>query len=106
MKGHRLEVVYDDEGRADLNRCMPLEPGDYVGPLVGYTGEKPSVYFRLPVESEHRDAGLRHITSPPHTFIEEDDGTLTVEPSILAVRPAGQGGGWHGFLRHGEWSGA
>ena len=36
-----------------------------------------------------------------HTFTMEDDGTITVSPSIAPndTNP----GGWHGFLEHGVW---
>lgn len=33
-----------------------------------------------------------------HTVEEHEDGTITVSPSILVT------GGYHGFLRRGEWS--
>lgn len=36
-----------------------------------------------------------------HTVTEHEDGTITVEPSILIERP-GQGR-YHGFLRRGVW---
>lgn len=32
-----------------------------------------------------------------HTVSEHEDGTITVEPSIVTPH-------WHGYLRHGEWS--
>lgn len=36
-----------------------------------------------------------------HTITEHEDGTITASPSILMEH--GQGGGWHGYLEHGEW---
>lgn len=78
-----------------------FEPGDYCGPIRGYTGDLPAVFFSLPVEDDHPDAGVRHVCAPPHSFAEHDDGTITVSPSILAVRP--DGNGWHGYLEHGVW---
>jgi hypothetical protein len=90
-----------DTGRANVNLNMPSEPGDYTGPVRGYTGERPAVFFTLPVPADHPDAGVRYITEPPHAFREEPDGTLTISPSILAVRP--DGNGWHGYLERGVW---
>ncbi len=36
-----------------------------------------------------------------HTVTEHEDGTITVEPSILDANE----GGWHGYLRCGVWEG-
>jgi hypothetical protein len=80
--------------------------GDYYGPVMGYTGDKPSVFFLLP---HARDEGVRgsdrathHVTSPPHVFTENEDGTLTITASILSHADA-EGKGWHGYLTAGEW---
>lgn len=97
MKGRRLEIVMVD-GKPDLNACTPTEPGDYVGPLVGYTADKPAVFYLLP--NQQPGDFLRHVTQPPHVFQEEEDGTLTIQGSILH-----RGGSeWHGYLTKGEWS--
>lgn len=38
------------------------------------------------------------------TITEEDDGTITVSPSILTNGAAEFGvGSWHGYLEHGVW---
>lgn len=104
MKGRRLEVMTNPEtGRQDVNLNLPTEPGDYAGPIKGYTADRPAVFFVLPVPEDHPDYGLRHITEPPHSFHEEEDGTLTVSPSILARRSPDSSPGWHGFLEHGVW---
>lgn len=107
MKGRRLEVALDGDGRPDLNRCLPREPGDYVGPIHGYTGEHPAVFFLKP---NARDPGLppraravQHVTSPPHVFTEEPDGTLTITASISDRAGGGPSDGWHGYLTAGEW---
>lgn len=87
----------------------PSEPGDYIGPVRGYTGDKPAVFFLLP---DARDEGARpwergigHVTSPPHTFHEEADGSLTIRASILSVgvEDGQRVDGWHGYLTAGEW---
>ena len=109
MIGRRLPVdVWDDpdqpqlQGKPKLPPWSAFQPGAYCGPIVGYTGDLPAVFFVLPVPADHPDAGLRHVTSPPHdSFVEEADGSLTISPSILAVRP--EGNGWHGYLEHGVW---
>lgn len=38
-----------------------------------------------------------------HDVTENEDGTITVSPSILVSNPQ-QGTLYHGFLRNGEWS--
>lgn len=87
---------------------MPEKPGDYVGPATGFTGDKPAVLFLKPGARDpdvpHRRRSVQHIVSPPHTFTEEDDGTLTVEPSISNLTSSGEhDDGWHGYLEHGVW---
>lgn len=77
------------------------EAGDYYGPIMGFTGDKPAVFFRAPVND-----GLRHVESPPHVFTEQPDGTLTITESIGCLRRPGQPGEgytWHGYLTKGEW---
>lgn len=108
MKGRRLEVVVNEAtGRPDLNLCLPTEPGDYVGPISGYTGDKPALYFMLPhardAGTDPQERGVRHITFPPHGIVEEDDGTVTVVGSILAILSPDSRHGWHGYLERGEW---
>lgn len=95
MKGRRRDTGF-----------AGMEPGDYYGPVVEGDG-KPRVYFLLP---NARDEGvLPHekavgsVTAPPHGIVEEDDGTITIEGSIQSVGSDGVRG-WHGYLRHGEWS--
>lgn len=80
------------------------QPGDYYGPLVGYTGGKPSVFFLLPIagdaDAPEMAKAMHHVCSPPHTFTENDDGTLTIAASIGAGAPNYY---WHGFLENGNW---
>lgn len=40
-----------------------------------------------------------------HEVIENEDGTITVSPSILTtgIREDGSKNQWHGYLRNGEW---
>lgn len=98
MIGRRLEILCTD-GKPDLNRRKPSKPGDYIGPIVGYTGDKPAVFYLTPGQK----AGdvPRHVTSPPHTFTEEDDGSLSITASIEHKGEPY----YHGYLTRGEWTG-
>lgn len=88
---------------------MPEEPGDYCGPAMGYTGDKPMVTFLKPnardADAPSAARSVQHVCSPPHVFVEEDDGTLTISPSISDRKRDGdaQSDGWHGFLERGVW---
>ena len=80
-------------------------PGDYCGPLVGYTGDLPAVFYVLPVEEASHDPGgwFGHVCSP-HTFRECPDGSLEIRESI-GHRNRGNSDGpydWHGFLDEGN----
>jgi hypothetical protein len=66
---------------ADLER-----PGDYCGPITGFTGDTPAVFFLKP-NARDPDApaaarSIQHVDSPPHSFRECGDGSLEVRPSI------------------------
>jgi hypothetical protein len=100
MKGRRVPV---QDGLDPMTACQ--QAGDYYGPVVGWTGSKPAVFFLLPIARDidvHGEArSLHHVQSPPHVFTEEQDGTLTIRESI----GAGPNGAyyWHGFLTEGRW---
>lgn len=106
MKGRRLLV--GEDGKPEQ---WPTEPGDYVGPVMGYTGDKPAVFFLKPNARDEgvpaRARSVGHVTSPPHEFHEQPDGTLTITASIsdrTADDVAGEtSDGWHGYLTAGEW---
>jgi len=86
----------------------PEQPGDYCGPVTGYTGDKPAVFFLKP---NARDPGapararsVQHVVSPPHVFTEEPDGTLTITASLGDMAgPGSESDGWHGHLTKGIW---
>jgi len=90
MKGRRLPLG-----------TFPTEPGDYMGPITGYTGDVPAVFFLPP---NARDPGIppggravHHVVSPPHTFRECADGSLEIRASLGCPH-------WHGYLDEGhEW---
>jgi hypothetical protein len=102
FKGRRLPVV-------DGKPTWPTEPGDYCGPVYGYTGDLPAVFFLKP---NARDPGVsalaqsvQHATSPPHTFRECMDGSLEIRASLGDTHKVGDfimSDGWHGFLDEGH----
>lgn len=101
MKGRRLPVP--ESG-------FPLveHPGDYCGPVVGFTGDLPAVFFLKPNARDSnappRARAIQHVVSPPHVFTEEPDGTLTITASIGDhAGPDSGSDGWHGHLTQGEW---
>lgn len=75
--------------------------GEYYGPIVGLTGDMPAVFF-IPPWVEVKQAQMPsphqfgHVTSPPHTFIEESDGTLTIAEAVGS-------GLWQARLTKGVW---
>lgn len=80
-------------------------PGDYCGPIKGYTGDKEACFYILPTcpASEEHGRHLSHIAFPPHTYRECPDGSLEIRNSILhheSIRCPGDG--WHGYLDEGH----
>src|SRR5580692_4069342 len=96
MKGKRLPLGE-----------FPKNPGEYMGPITGYSGELPAVFFLKP---NARDVGapacaraIQHVVSPPHTFRECPDGSLEIRNSLGDMH-GGVSDGWHGYLNEGhEW---
>lgn len=103
-------------GKIDQGRRIPwnggnpyallTQGGDYCGPVTGYTGDLPAMFFLLP---NARDEGvhpelrsMRYIRFPPHQMFEEPDGSLTIGGSILSHTSDGKAS-WHGFLEKGIW---
>lgn len=88
----------------DVNEVFPMESGDYCGPIEGYSGGKPAVFFCLPAGGEGDDLvlGIRHVCSPPHVFTEMPDGSLQVRESILTHERGANGRPWHGYLDAGN----
>lgn len=89
---------------------MPELPGDYSGPVLGYTGDRPMVQFLKPnardVDAPAIARSVQHVTSPPHTFRECEDGSLEIRASLGDVHHGGDGvdrsDGWHGYLDEGH----
>jgi hypothetical protein len=97
-------------GRRVQSMAAIEQPCDYYGPTTGYTGGIPAVFFLKPNARDSgvppRSRSVQHVCSPPHSFVEEPDGTLTVSPSISNLTAGGGPGsddGWHGYLEHGVW---
>jgi hypothetical protein len=110
MKGRRLPVLFGPDGKAKLN--MPMEPGDYCGPLRGYTGDLEACFFLKP-NARDADAppvarSVQHVTFPPHTYRECPDGSLEIRNSLGDMHKGWNdeavSDGWHGYLNEGhEW---
>lgn len=99
MIGRRLPVLAGSEAFSAMLNAM--QPGDYTGPVTGYTGvDVPSVFYMLP------DGSWGHVSSPPHTFRECPDGSLEIRASILHNAPGPYHCDdlptWHGFLDEGH----
>lgn len=96
MKGRRVATLGDID-----------KPGDYCGPIEGYSGPGvSSVFFLLPNDrygidpNVPRRGSLHHVVTPPHIFRECADGSLEIRESIGA-EPL-----WHGYLDEGHiWRG-
>jgi hypothetical protein len=82
------------------------KPGDYCGPIKGYTGDLEACMYLLPVAKP--GDRLHHVCFPPHTYRECADGSLEIRNSILHkgyITEDDQNGEWHGFLNEGHsWS--
>ncbi len=90
MIGRRVSTLGDIE-----------RPGDYCGPIKGYTGELESCFFIKP--NGERSGGIHHANFPPHRYRECDDGSLEIRESI-SDKTAGSdiSDGWHGYLDEGH----
>lgn len=109
MIGRRIQHVDGQDPYHELTKL-----GDYTGPIMGYTGDKPAVFFLIPQpwlwedddeEMKHAIAfkSLAHVCQPPHTFRECDDGSLEIRASILCTRRwKGEEKQWHGYLDEGN----
>lgn len=100
MKGRRLAAKVGGKLPFDGVVDERWHPGDYCGPLLGYTADRPMVMFRLP------NGSMGHVCSPPHTFRECPDGSLEIRNSIghHYTDLAGVDRSWHGYLDEGhEW---
>lgn len=101
LVGRRLPAI---DGRVN----HPQLPGDYCGPVTGYSGTNQTVFFLKPnardTDAPKRARVIQYVNSPPHTFTEEADGTLTIRASISdCAGPESESDGWHGWLTKGVW---
>ena len=112
MKGRRIPITAKTEqefSASDDRSVISLlkQPGDYCGPILGYSGDRPSVFFLKPnardPDAPRSARSWQYVVSPPHTFKEEPDGSLTITPSISDKRGNSESDGWHGYLTKGEW---
>lgn len=72
--------------------------GAYWGPLNVSGQDRPLWLNTPPCGHPGRLATQSHDTSGQHQIEEHDDGTITVDPSILCREC-----GWHGYLERGIW---
>jgi hypothetical protein len=80
--------------RRDLSEeVLALEPGEY-----GKSSIDGKWYCRAPQSGDFY-AGMGNLSG--HTVIENDDGTITVSPSILITGHHDKQ--WHGYLKNGIW---
>jgi hypothetical protein len=96
-------------GRRVKSMAEIERPGDYFGPTMDYTNDRPAVFFLLP---NARDEGARgsqrsvhHVCSPPHVFRECSDGSLEIRESILTTHNNAdptRSWSWHGYLDEGH----
>lgn len=99
MIGRRVKTIEEIE-----------RPGDYCGAIMGYTGDKPAVFYMLPIPKEELvNAGIQravhHVVSPPHQFRECADGSLEIRESILTRQSHAEPNkswSWHGYLDEGH----
>jgi hypothetical protein len=99
MIGRRVTAM------ADIER-----PGDYFGPVKGYTGDLEACFFLKP-NARAEDArpvtrSIQHVCFPPHTYRECPDGSLEIRASISNLMAGDTTGasddGWHGYLDEGH----
>ena len=84
-------------------------PGDYFGPVKGYTGDLEACFFLKPNARDEgippRARSVQHICFPPHSYRECPDGSLEIRPSISNLTSRGgpeSDDGWHGYLDEGH----
>lgn len=85
---------------------FPVQPGDYMGPIMGYSNDKPAVFFLKP-NARDSDApqcarAIQHVVSPPHVFRECADGSLEIRESLGDQHEGVGSDGWHGYLDEGH----
>lgn len=97
-------------GRRVTSIGQITQPGDYYGPVTGYTGDLPAVFFLKPnardPDAPPRARSVQHVCSPPHRFRECPDGSLEIRESISSRLRRDETGasddGWHGYLDEGH----
>lgn len=84
---------------------FPENPGEYMGPISGHTGDLPAVFFMKPnahdPDSPRIARVIHHVVFPPHTYRECPDGSLEIRES-LGDQHDGVSDGWHGYLDEGH----
>lgn len=109
MMGRRIKVEMSLDGTRPMHPAL-TRPGDYCGPITGFIGKLPTVFFLKPNSHDkaatRRARCIQHVTSPPYTFVEEKDGSLSIKEIIndMSIHNGRRvSDGWRGFLTKGEW---
>ena len=93
------------DGKTILRVAQLERPGDYCGPIYGYTGDLPAVFFLKPnardIDAPPIARSVQHVVSPPHTFRECPDGSLEIRNSLGDMHGT-TSDGWHGYLDEGH----
>lgn len=94
MKGRRVESA---------EAVLDGKPGDYT-PVIR-DGEVVCLWAQIPTGSMARLPATGHGHGAPEWQVTvENDGMVTVHPSIRQLGIPGHTEEWHGWLRRGEWS--
>lgn len=96
LQGERVDSV---------ERVWDGEPGAYY-PMIDGDGQLVGLWMKLPTGSLARLPNKGHGTGGPEWDIRiEDDGTVTVSPSIEQhpISGASSTPYWHGYLERGVW---
>lgn len=97
LQGKRIEG-----GVAEM---WDAEPGSYA-PIFNDAGELEALWMKLPTGSLGRIPNIGHGQQGPEwTITEEEDGSITVDPSIEQHPVPGDPPTpyWHGYLERGTW---
>jgi hypothetical protein len=97
-------------GRRVASLAEIVQPGDYCGPVTGYTGDLEACFFLKPNARDEgvppRSRSIQHVVFPPHAYRECPDGSLEIRASISNLTANDAGGasddGWHGYLDEGH----
>jgi hypothetical protein len=95
----------DFQGRRlpDGTKQQDLEPGDYC--KVASDGDLKDFWLIRPPNNREGKSIVGHLSPKVHKIVEQQDGTITVTPSIKQMAGSGENEWefWHGHLVNGIW---